>query len=183
MVSCIGYCPPYVTVVLNNSKDSSHGHGESHGRQRRTRTEQSIETLGGVLPDGRTVDLIRDGVTRRLKLLCFDGTQYRTEDRISIEGRTFVPPALDPALQSAVTFPARVADYGCTKDLFHVAIENVFIKYGMSAAVATVRHLLCVFNLVSRAVVARAYLFDNHGTRRRSGHYSFSCSLARCAAV
>ncbi len=53
--------------------------------------EQSIETLGGVLPDGRTVDLIRDGVTGRLKLLCFDGTQYRTEDRISIEGRTFVP--------------------------------------------------------------------------------------------
>lgn len=75
-----------------------------------TRHEESVETLDGVPPDGRSVDVIQDGATKRLELILFDGKQYLTEERISVNGRTFVPPALDPALQSALSFPTKMSD-------------------------------------------------------------------------
>ena len=93
---------------------------------------ESIEGLGGVLPDGRTVETIRDHATGRLKLLCFDGVKYHTKDCIRIKGRTFIPPSLDPAVQSAVTLPTKASDYGSTKDLFNTT-RKVLTEYGMSA--------------------------------------------------
>jgi hypothetical protein len=106
-----------------------------------TKGEESIETLGGVLPDGRTVDVIRDGTTGQLRLILFDGKQYRAEERITINGRTFVPPALDPALRSAVTLPAQASDYGCTNDLFR-AIREVFTEYGMPLIATAVTYFV-----------------------------------------
>jgi hypothetical protein len=110
---------------------------------RTTKSEESIETLDGVLPDGRSVDVIQNGATKRLKLIFFDGKQYLTEERIFVKGRMFVPPALDPALRSAVTLPAQASDYGCTNDLFR-AIREVFTEYGMSPIATAVTYFVFV---------------------------------------
>jgi hypothetical protein len=108
---------------------------------KKNKDEESIEALGGVLPDGRTVDVIRDVATGRLSLVWFDGKEYHAEERISIKGRTFVPPALDPAFQTAVTLPTKALDHGCTENLFR-AILDVLTEFGMSLVATVVTYFL-----------------------------------------
>ena len=102
----------------------------------RNSSEESIEALAGMFPDGRTVDTIKDGATGRLRLICFDGKKYQIEDRISSDGHTFVPPVLDPAAQSAVTLPTQASDYGSTAKLF-AQIQEFLATSGVSLEVAT----------------------------------------------
>jgi hypothetical protein len=106
-----------------------------------TGDEQSIEGLDGLLPDGRSIDVVQDGTTKRPKLILFDGKQYRTEERISVNGRTFVPPALDPAVQSALTLPTQASDYGRTKDLFD-AIRRFLTQRGMPLIATAVTYFV-----------------------------------------
>ena len=108
---------------------------------KKNKDEESIEALSGVLPDGRTVGVITDVTTGRLRLVWFDGKEYHAEERISIKGRTFVPPALDPAVQTAVTLPTKALDHGCTQNLFR-AIAGLLIEFGMSPVATVVTYFL-----------------------------------------
>src|ERR1700722_6195094 len=108
---------------------------------KKNKDEESIEALSGVLPDGRTVGVITDVTTGRLGLVWFDGKEYHAEERISIKGRTFVPPALDPAVQTAVTLPTKALNHGCTQNLFR-AIVGLLNEFGMSLVATVVTYFL-----------------------------------------
>jgi hypothetical protein len=97
--------------------------------------DPTTEISGGVLPDGRTVDLIRDGSNGKLKLLVFDGTRTEAASSVRVEGRTFLPVTLDPDIQRAVTLPSHAFDYGSTESLFS-ATHEVLTRHGMSEEIA-----------------------------------------------
>jgi hypothetical protein len=73
-------------------------------------------------------------------LICFVGTQselrYEITDSIRSNGRTFVPVALDPALQLAVRWPTGVSGYGSTAKLFG-EVRQCLTESGMPPEVAT----------------------------------------------
>ena len=87
--------------------------------------DPTTEISDGVLPDGRIVELIRDGSTGELKLLVSDGTSVETASSVRVEGRTFLPVRLDPAIQRAVTLPSHASDYGSTESLFQCDARSV----------------------------------------------------------
>ena len=100
-----------------------------------SRIDPTIEISDGVLPDGRTVDLIRDGSTGELKLLVFDGKNMEVAGSVRVEDRAFLPVTLDPSIQRAVTLPSQACDYEYTEGLFD-ATHEVFTGHGISEEAA-----------------------------------------------
>ena len=94
-------------------------------------SDPTSEIADCVLPDGRTVQLIRDWLTGELQLLVFDGTSSEAASSVRVEGQTFLPVRLDPGIQRAVTLPSHASNYGSTESLFK-ATHDVFTKHGIS---------------------------------------------------
>jgi hypothetical protein len=93
------------------------------------------EISGGLLPNGLPVDLIRDGSTGELKLAVLSGSSIDAASSIRFESREFIPVAVDPRLQCALTLPTHASSHGSTETLFD-ATHGVFTRHGMSPEVA-----------------------------------------------
>jgi hypothetical protein len=76
------------------------------------------ETVGGFLPDGTFVELVRKDESGALGLLTWDGTSDTLADHIWCKGRNYIPIALDPTIRRAMRFPSRTMAYGSTPELF-----------------------------------------------------------------
>jgi hypothetical protein len=118
--------------MVHNNATRRRLHYSSHSSE----VNFTIKISAGFLPDGRVVDFIRDVSTGKSKLIVFDGAQIQALDSIQIADQTFVPPALDSAIQRAITLPTEPVDYGSTELLFTAALE-VLSGHGMSQEVAT----------------------------------------------
>jgi hypothetical protein len=78
----------------------------------------SIMTGGELFPDGRSISLVRNSSTGRLKLLLADGNIEIIDSVVKHAGHTYVPPDLADSFQQAIVFPEAARDFGSTTALF-----------------------------------------------------------------
>jgi hypothetical protein len=102
----------------------------------RASANSTTETCGGLLPDGRSVDLISDVATGRMKLISFDGIEHQIADRVDVGDHTFISMALDSAIRGATALPTTAEDYETTEGLF-AETRGVMTAHGFSQEVAT----------------------------------------------
>ena len=96
-----------------------------------------IETGGEFFAGGRSVSLILDPSTHRLKLLLSDGEAEQIDSIFEYAGRIYVPPGLSASFQKAIVFPEHARAFGSTAALF-AAIKGSLTNLGLPEQVALI---------------------------------------------
>jgi hypothetical protein len=83
-----------------------------------TKDPVPTETSGEVFTSGAMLELVRNSDPDQIKLAHWDGSSTSICTRVDLDGRTFVPPALNDDVLRMINLPSNAADYGSTAALF-----------------------------------------------------------------
>lgn len=79
--------------------------------------EPVLHSSGKIFPNGSISELVRIP-SGEINFLIWDGTSAERATQFVLEGETFVPPRIDPAILRSLQLPSHVAEYGSTSELF-----------------------------------------------------------------
>jgi hypothetical protein len=85
---------------------------------RTNETPSPAATGGEIFATGAMLELIRDAANDEIKLIRSDGPNVSISARFVVDGKVFVPPALDDDVMKAINLPSNAADYVSTTALF-----------------------------------------------------------------
>ena len=85
---------------------------------RTNETPSPAATGGEIFATGAMLELIRDAANDEIKLIRSDGPNVSISARFVVDGKVFVPPALDDDVMKTINLPSNAADYVSTTALF-----------------------------------------------------------------
>ena len=91
-----------------------------------------IATLGKTFSDGSLIDVLRDPVSGRLRVLVSTGANRTVARVVEFRGAAYRPRLDHRSILSGVRFPTAVGGFGSTRKLF-TALRQQFLKYGFPA--------------------------------------------------
>lgn len=78
-----------------------------------------IPTAGEFLPNGMILDLGREDGINEVGFLSQDGDRFRIVRSVNYDGKTYVPPSVDPTFMRALRLPSHAASYSSARELFN----------------------------------------------------------------